>query len=89
LDLFISVALLYQNQQIQQNASNTHILKVAAYEACTRNNAQNRADLVRWEKVLTLVDTMPANPQVETFVAGVRAANEVADHPVDCGPPVQ
>jgi hypothetical protein len=89
LDLFISTALLYQNHQIQQNASNTHILKVAAYESCVRNNAQNAADLVRWDKVLGLVDTMPDNPQVRQFVAGVRAANAVADHPVDCGPAVQ
>jgi hypothetical protein len=64
-------------------------LKVAAYEACTRNNAQNAADLVRWDKVLGLVDTMPENPQTVTFVNGVREANRVADHPVDCGPPVQ
>jgi hypothetical protein len=89
LDLLISGAIIYQNRQIQQNASESHILKVAAYESCLRNNTQNAADLVRWDKVLNLVDTMPENPQTVTFVNGVREANRVADHPVDCGPPVQ
>lgn len=86
LDLLISAALLYQNHQIEQNASEAHILKVAGYEACLASNQAKLADLDRWEKVLTLLDSGPANPAVRQFVAGVRAANKAADHPVDCKP---
>lgn len=88
LDLLISAALVYQARQIEANASTTHILRLAQYEACVRNNAQNEADLVRWEKVLSLVDTMPTNPQTVAFIDGVREANRTADKQVDCGVPV-
>jgi hypothetical protein len=86
LDLLVSAAIVNNYRQIQKVTSEAHIAKVAQYEACLASNRTKSADADRWEKVLTLVDTMPANPEVETFVAGVRSANATADHPVDCGP---
>ena len=86
LDLLVSVVLVNNYRQIQKVTSEAHIAKVAQYEACLASNRTKAADSDRWEKVLALVDTMPNNPQVQTFVAGVRSANRIADHPVDCGP---
>jgi hypothetical protein len=84
LDLLVSVVLVNNYRQIQKVTSEAHIAKVASYEACLASNRSKAADSERWDKVLALVDTMPDNPQVETFVAGVRAANRTADHPADC-----
>jgi len=84
LDLLISVALGYAVNQTRINTSQTHILKVAAHETCLASNDQKAADLRRWDEVLTLLDTEPANPALEKFVAGVRKANGTADAPHDC-----
>ena len=88
LDLLVSLALGALAVQAKRAADTAHIARVAAYESCLVNNQAKQADLVRWEKVLNLVDTMPTNPEVQTFVAGVRSANETADKQIDCGVPV-
>lgn len=88
LDLVVSLALGGLAVQAKHAAATARIARVAAYESCVASNESRQADLVRWEKVVALIDTMPANPEVQTFIAGVRAANETADRQVDCGVPV-
>lgn len=85
LDLLISVALVYSVRQAKDAASQVHIVKVAAYEACLVNNDRSAADLKRWNDILALIRDSPATPQRDLFVAAVNKANRQADNPRDCG----
>ena len=85
LDLLISVVLGLVVIQARNDASQAHLLKVAAYEACLAANQQKAADLARWGAVLRLIEGKHPTAQTEAFVAGVRAANRTVDAPADCG----
>lgn len=85
LDLLISVALVYSVDQTRKSASQVHILKVAAYEACLVGNERSAADLKRWNDILALIENAPNTPGRDAFVQAVNKANLQADNPRDCG----
>lgn len=84
LDLIVGLALGYVAVQARSAASQAHLNKVAAYEACLANNDNKMADAQRWREVLALVSDGGSNPQTAAFVRGVEKANAAADAPRDC-----
>jgi hypothetical protein len=84
LDLVISAVIGYGIVQVEHQASQTHQLKTAAYEACLANNESKVADASRWVQVLALIKDGNTDPRVLAFVAGVQKANAEADRPRDC-----
>lgn len=85
LDLLISVVLITTVNQARHNASQVHILKAAAFEACLVDNQRSAADLKRWNDILALIRDAPGTPARDSFVAAVNKANQQADNPRDCG----
>lgn len=85
LDLLISVVLIANVDQARHNASQVHILKAAAYEACLVDNQRSAADLKRWNDILALIENAPSAPGRDQFVQAVNRANQQADNPRDCG----
>jgi hypothetical protein len=84
LDLVISAVIGYGIIQINRTASQTHQVKVAAYEACLANNDSKTADSSRWAQVLKLIEDGSMDPRLLAFVAGVQKANAEADRPRNC-----
>jgi hypothetical protein len=86
LDLMISVILVYQNRQIEHAASSAHISRVAAYQSCLKGNDYRANDQARWDAIVKALQTEGGNPELARFIMQVQAANQQADHPVDCVP---
>lgn len=68
----------------ENNASQLKISQVAQYQACLDSNRRAKADAKRWKAIVTLIDTMPNNPVLKKFIAGVEAANGPADQIQPC-----
>jgi hypothetical protein len=86
LDLLISVVLVYQNRQIEHAASSAHISRVASYASCLKGNDYRAEDQARWDAIIKLLQADGTTPEGLKFIAGVQAANKLADHPVNCQP---
>lgn len=84
LDLVIGLTLGPIALEARRASSQAHLNKVAAYQACLQFNEVKSADLARWDAIVKLIDSGPANPETVAFVRGVEAANKTADRPVDC-----
>lgn len=84
LDLIVSLALGYVAVQARDAASQAHINRVAAFQACSEFNRSKQADLARWDAIVKLLQSDGGTPQLETFIQGVEQANRTADQPRDC-----
>lgn len=84
LDLVIGLTIGPIALQARHASSSAHLARVSAYAACTEFNRAKQADLARWDAIVKLLQTGPASPELQTFVAGVEQANKTADQPRDC-----
>ena len=84
LDLIIGLTIGPIALQAKRASSSAHIARASAYAACEEFNRAKQADLERWDAIVKLLQTGPASPELETFVAGVEQANRTADQPRDC-----
>lgn len=87
LDLAISIVLANTVINLSNVSSSAHQSRVGLYQACLQTNNYRQVDLIRWNEVLKLIDTMPQNEALQKFVAGVKAANALADTAQKCTVP--
>jgi hypothetical protein len=84
LDLGISAALYYNNDQISKVANQAAITRLAAYEYCLNSNISKDADLKRWNDIVLLLRNDKHSPDQAAFILGVEKANIAADLKTDC-----